>query len=217
MDTMHPKRMPILHLAGGWPPTCRCLFLLTCLGTILAVPACLAAGKRRLTATWHRQSSMAAGCVPLRIGQLNPSGDTPTARVGLHPMRGPRGLLRIYAPYLDQPDGRVINYIAVEPIVRGDAERGQSELEYSQLDQTRGKRFWSASRDNDGSPQATDHPSRGWFDRIGGIAPWCVRWRVILDTLSFRVLAMFLGTVKPPNRRKSRNGFSKSALLIQLK
>ncbi len=54
---------------------------------------------------------------------------------------GPRGLIRILYPAL--PDGRydLINFIAVEPIVRG--SRGFSELERSTLDGVPGKRFWT--------------------------------------------------------------------------
>ena len=63
-------------------------------------------------------------------------------RIGLaHADRGPRGLLRVYTPYLDQPAGRVINFIAVEPTPRGREQRGLSELERSTLDGVRGKRF----------------------------------------------------------------------------
>jgi hypothetical protein len=61
--------------------------------------------------------------------------------VGLWPTPGPRGLLRIYTPYLGQPRLRMINFIAVEPIV-GDA-RGLSELEPSAMDKTAGKAMWS--------------------------------------------------------------------------
>lgn len=49
-------------------------------------------------------------------------------RVGLAPTRGPRGLFRIYAPYLDQVFPRVVNFISIEPTVQGNAERSQSEL-----------------------------------------------------------------------------------------
>jgi len=51
-------------------------------------------------------------------------------RVGLAPMPGPRGLLRIYAPYLGHPPERMINFIAVEPIVVGHGRRGFSEAGY---------------------------------------------------------------------------------------
>ncbi len=69
-------------------------------------------------------------------------------RVGLWPLSGPRGLLRIYTPYLGHEGTRMINYIAVEPVLRGQAWRSLSEMEISQYDDEQGLRFWSA-----------DHPS----------------------------------------------------------
>src|ERR1700746_892950 len=55
----------------------------------------------------------------------------------------PRGFLRLGYPVL--PNGRydLINFIAVEPVVKG--RRGFSELEHSQLDGVQGKRFWAQS------------------------------------------------------------------------
>jgi hypothetical protein len=52
----------------------------------------------------------------------------------------PRGLIRLGYPVL--PEGRydLINFIAVEPVVKG--RRGFSELEHSQLDGVAGKRIW---------------------------------------------------------------------------
>ena len=47
--------------------------------------------------------------------------------VGIAPTPGPLGLLRIYAPYLSQPYPRMVNFIAIEPVVGG--RRGFSELE----------------------------------------------------------------------------------------
>jgi hypothetical protein len=63
-------------------------------------------------------------------------------QVGLHPLGGPRGLLRIYTPYLAHASNPLINFIAVEPIPAGRTERGYSELEHSALDGVRGKRMW---------------------------------------------------------------------------
>ncbi len=63
-------------------------------------------------------------------------------RLGIAPLPGPRGLLRIYAPYLGNGDDHVINFIAVEPVVAGETRRGLSELEQSKLDGVAGKRFW---------------------------------------------------------------------------
>lgn len=53
--------------------------------------------------------------------------------------RGPRGLIRLLYPTLSDRKHDLINFIAVEPIVKGN--RGLSELERSQLDDTAGKRF----------------------------------------------------------------------------
>jgi hypothetical protein len=52
-------------------------------------------------------------------------------QIGVSPLPGPRGLLRVYAPYLGQPEHVMINFLAIEPIPRGDDERGLSELEHS--------------------------------------------------------------------------------------
>ncbi|MEL6556705.1 MAG: hypothetical protein AAFQ94_00885 [Bacteroidota bacterium] len=60
-------------------------------------------------------------------------------RIGLPPMPGPRGLIRIYAPYLGQKEDKMINFIAIEPIVKGEDQRGFSELEKSEIDGKKGK------------------------------------------------------------------------------
>lgn len=90
-------------------------------------------------------------------------------RVGLHPLRGPRGLLRVYAPYLDHPPGRVINFLAVEPIRGGQPHRGLSELEHSRLDGVRGKRFWSVDDPADAAPRDTTRPARGIVEKVDDI------------------------------------------------
>jgi hypothetical protein len=68
--------------------------------------------------------------------------------VGLWPTLGPRGLIRIYAPYLGRPLEWPLNFVAVEPIAQQAAERrrGLSEIERSSLDRTRGKRMWTGNR-----------------------------------------------------------------------
>lgn len=65
-------------------------------------------------------------------------------RIGLWPAPdGPRGLIRIYAPYVFPKDARsLINFIAIEPVVKG--QRSFSELEHSALDSVQGKRLWFA-------------------------------------------------------------------------
>jgi hypothetical protein len=59
----------------------------------------------------------------------------------------------------------MINFIAVEPIVIGQHRRGFSELEPSQLDGVRGKRFWSVDNPQDLSPRPPEHPARGVISR----------------------------------------------------
>src|SRR5262245_56641099 len=86
--------------------------------------------------------------------------------VGLWPLPGPRGLIRLYAPYLGHPPGRVINFVAIEPIV-GRA-RGLSELERSALDGTDGKAIWSRdSWQDDANPRPPWQPARGRRGRDG--------------------------------------------------
>lgn len=55
----------------------------------------------------------------------------------------PRGLIRLGYPVLADKRYDLINFIAIEPIVRG--RRGFSELEHSQLDGLDGKRIWAES------------------------------------------------------------------------
>jgi len=87
--------------------------------------------------------------------------------VGLWPTGGPRGLLRIYTPYLKHPRLRMINYIAVEPKV-GDG-RGLSELEHSDLDNKAGKRMWTTNDFvQDPKPALPWRPARGKIVRIDG-------------------------------------------------
>lgn len=56
---------------------------------------------------------------------------------------GPRGLIRVGYPTLPGGGYDLINFIAVEPIVKG--LRGFSELERSELDGRAGKRLWTES------------------------------------------------------------------------
>jgi len=95
-------------------------------------------------------------------------------QVGLaHAGLGPRGLLRVYAPYLGNPAGRVINYIAVEPVLRGEKQRGFSELERSGLDGVAGKRFWSVADPAEREPRSALEPVRGEIVEIDGVE--CLR------------------------------------------
>ena len=80
--------------------------------------------------------------------------------VGLWPTGGPRGLLRVYAPYLGQTGDRMINFVAVEPVVGG--RRDLSELQASRLDKAQGKAMWTADAvDLAHPPPFTATPARG--------------------------------------------------------
>lgn len=92
-------------------------------------------------------------------------------QVGLHPIPGPRGLLRIFAPYLNHPRERLVNFIAVEPVPVGTHARGYSELEASALDPGQnGKRFWSSDDPADAATAADPlSPARGVVETIDGV------------------------------------------------
>ena len=112
------------------------------------------------------------GAPPAQDGWIRPS-DAPDAqpiwgveggiRVALWPVGDPRGLLRICAPYLDNPPEQVINFIAVEPIVRG--RRGYSELEKSRIDGKPGKMMWTT---DELPPGDISRPARGKLVKIDG-------------------------------------------------
>ncbi|OJV87644.1 MAG: hypothetical protein BGO34_11500 [Bacteroidia bacterium 44-10] len=89
--------------------------------------------------------------------------------VGLAPLPGPRGLIRIYTPYLDYEFPEVMNFIAFEPIPRGAEERGYSELEKSSLDKEKwGKRFWSSDDAMAVLPLNEQYPARGVVEKVNG-------------------------------------------------
>ena len=84
-------------------------------------------------------------------------------RIALWPAdRGPRGIIRILAPYVSPSvEDQKINFIAVEPIVGGN--RGLSELEHSKLDKRRGLRMWFSNEALECQPS---NPSRGKIGKI---------------------------------------------------
>jgi hypothetical protein len=87
--------------------------------------------------------------------------------VGLWPTSGPRGLLRIYTPFLGQPPGRMLNFISVEPVIRGD--RAQSELDKGR-DGKPGLLMWAAdSREGLGTTGDPKTPTSGRIEQIDGI------------------------------------------------
>ncbi|MGN6221091.1 MAG: hypothetical protein ACTHNQ_16450 [Microbacterium sp.] len=90
-------------------------------------------------------------------------------QLGLPPIGGPRGLLRLYTPYLDQPRERLLNFIAVEPIPAGGSERGYSELERSRLDDVPGLRLWSTDDPDDPAPRDPREPARGTVAEVAGV------------------------------------------------
>lgn len=63
------------------------------------------------------------------------------AGIGGPPPGGPRGLLRIGYPVETERRHHLVNFIAVEPDIGDGNWRGLSELEFSELDGERGKRF----------------------------------------------------------------------------
>lgn len=108
---------------------------------------------------------------PGASGQTSPIwGHADGLSVGLSPLPGPRGLLRIYAPYIgDNREGHVFNFLAIEPIVQGNSARGLSELETSQLDGRPGKWFWSVDDPHDTTPLKDAKPVSGWTETHDGV------------------------------------------------
>src|SRR4051812_35448112 len=58
--------------------------------------------------------------------------------------REPRGLIRLGYPVLTNGGYELVNFVAIEPVVRG--RKGFSELEKSKLDGVNGKRIWVISQ-----------------------------------------------------------------------
>ena len=88
--------------------------------------------------------------------------------VSIAPFCPVRGLIGIHAPYLDLKEDRVINFIAIEPIV--EEARGYSELEHSPLDNKSGLRLWTS---NDFLPlcdsSLSQSPATGKRTQINGV------------------------------------------------
>lgn len=81
-------------------------------------------------------------------------------QIGLVPLGGPRGLIRLYAPYAGQPQWKVFNFIAFEP-VNHNSVRGFSEMEISRLDGIQGLRFWSGNSANPTEFPDPEYPAAG--------------------------------------------------------
>jgi len=90
-------------------------------------------------------------------------------RIGIAPLGGPRGLIRIYTPYLEHEEFVTTNFIAFEPVDKEKKIRGLSELEWSKLDDERGKRFWTG--DTSQSPSFPDeyYPAHGVISTESGV------------------------------------------------
>jgi hypothetical protein len=88
-------------------------------------------------------------------------------QVGLPPLPGPRGLLRVYAPHVDHASPRVLNFVAVEPVPVGSTVRGYSELEASSVDGAAGKLLWTVDP-LDGARRPVEEPARGAVEVAAG-------------------------------------------------
>src|SRR5262249_52406942 len=87
--------------------------------------------------------------------------------LGLWPTSGPRGLIRVYAPFLGQPPGRMVHFIAIEPVING--IRAQSELDKGR-DGNPGLLMWSAdTREGLGDTGDPKSPAPGRIERIDGV------------------------------------------------
>ncbi|GIH19467.1 hypothetical protein [Rugosimonospora africana] len=106
---------------------------------------------------------------PGRVPAESRWGHARGLQIGLPPLPGPRGLIRVFAPYLGHPSDRLVNFVAIEPTPSGATERGLSELEWSELDNLRGKRFWSLDGPPTGAPGDPSSPAGGVLDEIDGV------------------------------------------------
>jgi hypothetical protein len=70
----------------------------------------------------------------------------------------PRGLIRIGYPTLPDVGYDLINFIAIEPVVKG--RRGFSELERSAIDNQQGKWIWAGEAATDAPPAQTHNPGK---------------------------------------------------------
>lgn len=140
--------------------------------TILLIFALLLSYGKGISQGWQELASPVVGDVWVQPAQGKPAqpiwGHVNGIRVGLSPMPGPRGLIRIYTPYLGHKTEKVMNFFALEPVIKGSDRRGLSELEMSKLDGKRGKRFWSANDSLNTEPRPEDFPARGIVEKVGG-------------------------------------------------
>lgn len=62
-----------------------------------------------------------------------------------------------------------MNFIALEPIVKGSEHRSFSELEQSELDHVQGKRFWSANDTLNNQPKQENDCATGIVEMVNGV------------------------------------------------
>ncbi len=92
-------------------------------------------------------------------------------RIGIHPLSGPRGLIRVYTPYTlySGPSvDKMINFIAFEPTPHGKG-KGFSEMENSALDRVQGKRFWSGNTSDPTAFPDPQYPAAGVVSTEHGV------------------------------------------------
>lgn len=87
-------------------------------------------------------------------------------QIGLAPLSGPRGLIRLYAPYADQPQWKPFNFIAFEPTNHNNV-KGFSEMEMSRMDNVQGLRFWSGNSENANEFPSPEFPAAGKVTWVG--------------------------------------------------
>jgi hypothetical protein len=141
----------------------------TLFGLLLASLLCPSAAPAGATPPKHLQPPIEDGpfLVPAPGDASEPVwGIKGGIAVGLWPTSGPRGLIRVYTPYLGQARLRVMNFVAVEPIVGG--ARGLSELERSDLDRVDGKAMWTGdAREANPRPREPWRPACGTIRAVG--------------------------------------------------
>lgn len=89
-------------------------------------------------------------------------------QVGLHPLSGPRGLIRVYVPYTGQDKWKAYQFIAFEP-TRKNGAKGFSEMEQSSLDNVQGKRFWSGNTADPTAFPNSEYPAAGVVYKENGL------------------------------------------------
>ncbi len=140
------------------PPPCRALAVV--LATV-SVAAAEVAAERQEPNGASRRAEQPPAIDWIRAGQ-NTNLPVWGIRGGLlwglppvtgQPPDGPRGLIRLRYPVLTHGGYDLLNFIAIEPVVRG--HKGFSELEPSKLDAVPGKRLWTLNS-NASSPTHTN-------------------------------------------------------------